>query len=341
MNWKFTLILVAIIAVLYVFFTFYEDKRPGTNDPNSDHVFAFDRNQVDGLTIFDRDQKIELARGQNNKWVLKSPLADRADQNLVDETLTNLEVLRKEDTIPGKDLGKAKLADYGLQTPRERLVITAHGGHPTEADFGNETVFSGKTYLQLAGNPDVFVVGDELKKILGKDVNAWRDHRLTDLAATDVNKLTLKNAAGEIELQKDGDHWRLVKPLAARADDTKVNDTISQLTNLTVTSFVADDKADAASYGLAEPKGTITLFTANDPKGTELLVGNVPPAPKPTPAPSLSPAAPPASPEPAPATVYARLPARQSIYTVPNSIESILALKPADLRDHSLGAREH
>ena len=333
MNWKFTLILVAIIGALYLFFTYYEENLPPATE---DHVFAFDRNQIDGLTILDHDQKIELVRAKDNKWQVKSPLSDRADQNLVDQVLTNLEVLRKDDTISGKDLGKGKLADYGLQTPRERLVITAHGGHTTEADFGNETIFAGKTYLQLVGTPDVLVVGDELKKLLGKDVNAWRDHRLTDLAATDVNKVVVKSSAGEIELQKDADHWKLVKPLAARADDTKVNDAISQITNLTISGFVADDKAADASYGLAEPKGTITLYTPEDSKGTELLVGNNPPAPKPTPAPSPALTGTPAPEEPAPAVVYARLPARQSIYTVPNSIETILALKPADLRDHSL-----
>ena len=335
MNWKFTLILVAIVVAFYFFFDFYENKQPGQDDPNRDHVFAFDRNHINGLTITDHDRKIELVRDKDNRWSLKSPVTDRAEQSLVDQVMTSLEVLRKDDTIPGKEVGKGKLADYGLQSPRERLLITADGGHTTEADFGNETVIDGKTYLQVAGTGDVLVVGDELKKLLGKDVNAWREHRLTDLAATEVNKVILKNASGEIELQKDGEHWKLVKPLAARADDTKVNDTISQLTNLQISSFVADDKADAASYGLVEPKGTITLYTPRDPKGTELLVGNNSPEPKPTPASSPAFPTPPTEEKPS-ATVYARLPARQSIYTIPTTVNDVLALKPVDLRDHSL-----
>ena len=335
MNWKFTLILIAIVVAFYFFFDFYEVKQSGTSDPNADHVFAFDRNQIDGLTITDHDRKIELVRNKDNRWSIKSPVIDRAEQSLIDQVMTNLEILRKDDTIPGKDVSKSKLTDYGLQSPHERLLITANGGHTTEADFGNETVLDGKTYLQVAGTSDVLVVSDELKKLLGKDVNAWREHRLTDLAATDVNKLILKNASGEIEIQKEGEHWKLIKPLAARADDAKVNDTVSQITNLQISSFVADDKADAASYGLAEPKGTITLFTPNDSKGTELLVGNSPPEPKSTPAASPAPATPTAE-EKIPMTVYARLPARQSIYTIPTTINDVLALKPFDLRDHSL-----
>ena len=338
MNWRFTLVLIVVVAALWAFFSFYENKQPPTLPAGEKpRVFAFDRNQIDGLTITDHDRKIELARDADHKWLLKSPVADRADQNLIDQVMTSLEILRKEDVLTGKDASKGKLAEYGLQAPRERLLMTAHGGHQTEALFGNETVIEGNTYLQLQGLAEVFVVGDELKKLLGKDVNAWRDHRVTDLAATDVNKLVLKDAAGEIELQKDGEHWKLVKPLAYRADDAKVNDTISQITNLTVSSFVADDKADAASYGLAEPKGTITLHTAKDPKGTELLIGSAPVEPKAAPAPSPTLAlATPASTEAPASTLYARLPSRQSIFTVPNTIGAVLALKPADLRDHSL-----
>lgn len=339
MNWKFTLVLVAIVAALYLFFTYYENKLPTPPAPGElAHVVSLDRNQIDALTITDHDQKIELTRGADNKWLMKSPVADRADQDLIDQVMTNLEILRKEDTLSGKDVGKGKLADFGLQTPRERLVVTAHGGHTTEFLFGNETVLDGKTYLQLAGVDDIYVVGDELKKLLGKDVNAWRDHHLTNIAATDVTKLVLKNPTGEIELQRDGQHWKLLKPLMARADDAKINDTISQITNAQISSFIADDKADAASYGLAEPKGTITLFTEKDPKGIELLVGNAPAEPKATPTPAASPTLPEPSPanEKAAATVYARMPSRQSIYTIPNTIVPLLELKPAELRDHSI-----
>ena len=337
MNWKFTLLLLALVVAFIAFFQFYENKQGSTDDRRDKGtlVFAVDRNQIDALTVYDHDQKIELARGEGNKWTLKSPVADRADQNVIDQVMTNLEILRKVDILSGRDV--SKLSDYGLQTPRARLLITAHGGHQTEMLFGNETVFEGRSYLQLKGVKDVYVVGDELKKLLGKDVSAWRDHRLTDLVATDVTRLVLKDAAGEIEAQKNGEHWKLVKPLAARADDAKFADTVSQLTNLEAISFVADDKADAAAYGLSEPKGTITLYTAQHPQGVELIVGGSPSEPKPSP--SASPTAA-ATPTPTPAvpagSVYVRMPSRQSVYAVASTINQLLALKPADLRDHSL-----
>ncbi len=275
MNWKPTAHPPRIAAaLLYVFFAYYEVKQPNTKDAtdNAARLTTLDRSDIDGLVITDRDTKIDIRRDVDH-WTMKSPLADRADTTLVEQLLTSLETTHKEDTISAGDVSKGKLADYGLQSPHEKLQVIPHDGKPIEYDFGNETAVDGKTYMQTAGQGEVVVVGDEIKKLLQKAVNDWRDHRVTNVAATDVNKFTVKNPAGEIELQRDGEHWKITKPLAARGDDGKINDLVSQVTNLTVSTFVADDKADAASYGLAEPRGTITLYTAKEPKGIALMIG--------------------------------------------------------------------
>jgi hypothetical protein len=330
--------LLVVAAALYAFFALYENKQPGTREAteNASHIYTADRAQIDGLVITNHDVKIDLRR-QNGHWAMKVPLADSADQALIDEAITDLEMMRKDETIPAKDFegNKSKLQEFGLQSPKVQLAVAAHGdSKPIDLAFGNDSPIEGKAYLQVGGSSGpVYVVGDELKKVLEKDVNAWRDHRLTDLAATDVTKLTIKNAAGEIDLQRTSDHWKIVKPLDARADDQKVNDLVAQVTNLPIQSFVADDKANAATYGLADPRGIITLYTPADPKGTELMIGASPAAPATTPAPSAAGIAPPPAKEAD--TVYARLPARQSIYTVSKSIEDVLKTKPNDLRDRT------
>jgi hypothetical protein len=79
-----------------------------------------------------------------------------------------------------------------------------------------------------------------------------------------------------MELQKQGDHWQIVKPLRARADDQKVNDFIAQITTSRIAQFVADDAGDLHPYGLTEPRGTVTIFTDNDKQGQILQIGGVP-----------------------------------------------------------------
>ena len=119
-----------------------------------------------------------------------------------------------------------------------------------------------------------------------------------------------------MELQKKGDHWEIVKPLRARADDQKVGDLFAQVTTARIEKFVADDRGDLRPYGLAEPRGSVTLFTQEDKQGQVLQIGGVPEKEK--------------------EQVYVRFAARNAVYTLPKKIEEALNTKPNDLRDRHL-----
>jgi hypothetical protein len=119
-----------------------------------------------------------------------------------------------------------------------------------------------------------------------------------------------------MELEKKADHWEIVKPLRARGDDQKIGDLLAQITTARIEQFVAEDRGDLHPYGLAEPRGAITLFTANNKEGQMLQIGGVPEKTK--------------------DQVYVRFAARNAVYTLPKKIEEVLATKPSDLRDRHL-----
>ena len=119
-----------------------------------------------------------------------------------------------------------------------------------------------------------------------------------------------------MELQKEGEHWEIVKPLRARGDDQKIGDLIAQVTTAQIEQFVADDHGDLRPYGLVEPRGSITLFSSDDKQGRMLQIGSPSDKKK--------------------NEVYVRFSPRSFVYTVPKKVESILDLKPNDLRDQHL-----
>ena len=119
-----------------------------------------------------------------------------------------------------------------------------------------------------------------------------------------------------MEVEKKGHNWEIVKPLKARGDDQKINDLLAQVTTAQIQQFVAEDRGDLRPYGLAEPRGSITLFSGDDKTGQTLQIGGVPEKEK--------------------EQVYVRFTARHAVYTLPKKIEELLAVKPADLRDRHL-----
>ncbi len=189
-------------------------------------------------------------------------------------------------------------------------------------------------YVRFQNSKQTFLARQSVKKDIDKKPEEFRDRKLTDLTTAQVRRMTLKTPAGEMELEKKSDHWDILKPLRARADDQKVGDLISQITTAQIQQFVADDRGDLRPYGLAEPRGSITLYDlepkkgqkvelgesikvfGQEAKGQTLQIGSVPEKEK--------------------DQIYARFTPRGAVYTLPKKIEEILNTKPANLRDYHL-----
>jgi hypothetical protein len=336
MNWRNTLILAIIALAGVAYFRFFEMKWPSTEEARrqSQNMVNFDRTKIDGIVIQNGDQKIEIRRS-DNKWRLETPIKDQADTALVDTLLSDLENWQKEGTIPAKEIDsdKSKLAEYGLNNPKLKLKLLGHD-RPPEILFGKDAAMEGRMYVRFQNSKETFLTGQSVKKDIDKKPEEFRDKKLTDLSSAQVRRVVLKTPAGEIELEKKDTNWEILKPLRARADDQKVNDLISQVTSARIGQFVADDRGDLRPYGLAEPRGSITLFdqeqkkdqkieigesikvAGRDDKGQTLQIGAIPEKEK--------------------EEVYVRFAPRGSVYTLPKKIEEILNTKPADLRDNHL-----
>jgi hypothetical protein len=336
MNWRNTLILTVIALAVFGYFRFFEMKRPSTEEAKrqAQNVVNFDRSKIDAIVIQNGDQQIEIRR-RDNKWRLETPIKDQADGALVENLLSDLETWQKEGTIAAKDIqtDKSKLAEYGLSNPKLKLKLLGRD-KPPEILFGKDAALEGRMYVRFQNSKETFLATQSVKKDIDKKPEEFRDKKLTDITNAQVRRIALKTPAGEMELEKRGDHWDILKPLRARADDQKVGDLIAQITTARIQQFVADDRGDLRLYGLAEPRGSITLYEqeqkkdqkvelgnsikvfGRDDKGQTLQIGSVPDKEK--------------------DQIYARFTPRGSVYTLPRKIEEILNAKPADLRDYHL-----
>jgi hypothetical protein len=318
MKWKSTLVLFVIAAGVFAYLFFVERNRPGTEEAarQAQNVVNFDRDKIDGVVIQNGDDKIDIRR-HNDKWRLETPIKDQADASLVTSLLSDLENWQKDASISAKEMeaDKNRLADYGLANPKLRLRLVGQGA-PPEIFFGKDAALEGKMYVRFENSKETFFASQSVRKAIDKKPEDFRDRKLTDLIMAQVVRAVLKTPAGEMELQKTGDHWDIVKPLRTHADDQKVSDMIAQVTTARIEQFVADDSGDLHPYGLAEPRGSLTLFAQGDKQGQTLRIGSVPEKEK--------------------EQVYVRFSPRGFVYTLPKKIEEILNNKPNDLRDRHL-----
>ncbi len=321
MKWKATLVLLIVTAGVFTYLFLVERNAPNTADAarEAQNVLNFTGDKITGITIQNGDDRIDIRR-HDDKWRLETPIKDQADAAAVNNLLGDLENWQKDATISAKEMeaDKSKIADFGLAQPKLRLKLSGEKA-PPEILFGKEAALEGKMYVRFANSKETFLVNQSVKKAIDKKPEDFRDRKLTDLIMAQVVRVVLKTPAGEMELQKTGDHWDIIKPLHTRADDQKVGDLIAQVTTARIQQFVADDKGDLHPFGLAEPRGSITLFTQDDKPGAAgqmLQIGSAPEKEK--------------------DQVYVRFASRGFVYTLPKKIEEILNVKPDDLRDRHL-----
>src|SRR5213592_1458176 len=329
MKWKTTLVLFVIAAGVFAYLFFVERNRPGTEEATrqAQNVVNFSRDQVNGVVIQNGDDTIDIRR-RDDKWRLEIPIKDQADGSVVNNLLLDLENWQKDAAISAKEMeaDKNKLADYGLANPKLRLKLIGPDT-PPEIFFGKDAALEGKMYVRFGNSKETFLASQSVKKAIDKKPEDFRDRKLADLIMAQVVRVVLKTSAGEMELQKKGDHWDILKPLHTRADDQKVSDLIAQVTTARIQQFVAGDGGDLHPYGLAEPRGSLTVFAQDDKsasrtdssrgeQGQTLQIGGVP--------------------EKGKDQVYVRFSPRAFVYTLPKKIEEILNSKPNDLRDRHL-----
>lgn len=318
MNWRTTFVLAAIVLAVFAYFRFFELKQPSTEEAKrqAQNVVNFDRAKIDGVVIQNGDDKIEMRR-RDNKWRLEIPIKDQADGSLIENLLSDLENWQKDATISAKEIeaDKSKLNEYGLSKPKLRVKLLGQD-RPPEIFFGKDAALEGKMYVRLEDSKETFLAAQTVKKDAEKKPEEFRDRKLTDLSTAQVSRVVLKSAAGEMELEKKNDHWEILKPLRARGDDQKIADLIAQVTTAQIQQFVAADQGDLHPFGLAEPRGAITLFSKDDKQGQLLQIGGISQKEK--------------------DQVYVRSASRGFVYALPRKIEEVLNTRPDDLRDRHL-----
>ena len=315
MKPKNTILLFVVAAGLFAFIYFYENKLPTTDQAaeNGKHVVSLDADAIEGITITNNEDKIEL-RKDGLQWEMTAPVKDRADSMAVNQLMTGLDMLNVDNSfaVEGKGNDKTSLKELGLETSSVRVKFSGKNV-PPEILFGKDAAVEGKMYVRLDGSKTVFVVNNDLRSQLQKKADDFRDRKLMDIDAKQVGKFTVKSAAGEISMVKERGDWSIDKPLKARGDSQKINDLIAQTINAHIDTF--ENGANENAYGLNEPEGTITL-TVEGGQPAALQIGHAVEKDK--------------------EKVYAKLSTRKSVYTLSKNIGNVLNIKPNDVRDRHL-----
>jgi len=100
--------------------------------------------------------------------------------------------------------------------------------------------------------------------------------QVVQIAPDDVTSLAITLPQGSIQLARQDGAWRLVSPLQARADESRIRRALSQLDPLTAQRVLPGSTATplpVADFGFNQPRGTLSV-TTKEGRTTTLQFGD-------------------------------------------------------------------
>jgi hypothetical protein len=237
-------------------------------------VFKFTAADVKDIRVKAGDIAWQAGRDESG-WLLKAPVAARADKGKIDALLEALSGLKAKAFV-AEAKTEAAVKGYGLEKPEYEVALSL----PSES---REIVFAlhkkgEASYATTSQSTKIITFEGTLLADLDRKVDELRDRKVAEFYSWDANRIALKRGGVEIAAVKekpgDADKWLLEGPAKEEADRTKVEDFLRKIEGLEAAAFV-DQPGPPAAYGL-DPGEEIRIRT-KDLQGKEkeivLLVG--------------------------------------------------------------------
>lgn len=260
MNSRATWRIFLTAVGLFLFIMLFERRQLDSEDraKKREKIFpTLDSTTVNLIEVRLTNQVIRAER-TNGVWRLLTPPYP-AQSTPIETLLTEFAKAERRDMISPSQLtaNKEKLSNFGLEPPLASIVVT-QGTNRFHLQIGKRQPLSDEEiYAQPAGSPEVIVTSSTLAKLIPASANEWRSPMLLNLSDRVFDHLQIRSGQRLLEFQRDpaAQIWRISKPVAARANNERINELLKTLTTARVSEFVTDSPAaDLERYGLQAPE---------------------------------------------------------------------------------------
>ena len=274
MKTKQLLILGCIFVVLAIAVLIFEnpfgksdyEKKVETATP----LFPdFDKEQVAKIEIIATDGTATLVK-QDSNWTVASMDNYPADSEGVAELLTKVGEFKNTQRVSDNPEKQAEFevdstgVEAKLMDENDKLLAHLFVGKTTPGFLSS--------YVRPADANDVYVAKGYLQSVFNKGTRTWKDRTIFDFNKGNVTELNISSPEEMIELRLDANGvWQMLKPEAAAANTTEVDNLLTTLSGLDTDDF-AEAQDDLAEYGLDTSESVISAVL-NDGTTATLYIG--------------------------------------------------------------------
>ena len=328
MNFRTTLIIIFLLAGIggayFLFFQESPDETSSNEKPTIHQVYGIAREKVQQVEVTFADtayQNLKLVKDATGNWQLESPFRSDADSEKVNQMLDDMLNKRVKQTLE-----VTELTQYGLDTPSITLSLWTEKASPATTFFIGKKAINFSVYAKERSEAHIFLIESSALNDLTKAPTDLRDQSVIKFNAETVSNIQFSHrdkdstsGSSTINCEKRLDTWHVTYPIEAKADVQEIENLLSELRALQVSTFEADNTAANVAArleksGLDTPRIQVKLTDGNNTYALD--IGSVVPSENGT-----------------QEHVYVKAVPQESIYTVSDDIYKLLNKSVFDLRD--------
>ena len=269
------ILLVLLLAVLVVLTkkNSTADADSGSSDSGADaeKVVDFSKDDVTALSFRINGETVSFTKTAGDDdtdiWTYDQEDGFPLDESKITSVLSSLSSMTAERVIEDDEIDS--MADFGLETPSQEVVVTA-GDEKTTIHVGDKNS-SSRYYIYLNDDTSkVYLVSTSLGTMFPSDMMEWATtesmpsvtaENITKLQVEGENGYTLTKEVSAADSALQTDEWQVVDADGAAhgGDADSIGTMTSAVTSLSFGDLVTYNASDLSQYGLDQPKTTIRV----------------------------------------------------------------------------------
>ncbi|MCH2060919.1 MAG: DUF4340 domain-containing protein [Verrucomicrobiales bacterium] len=316
MTTRTTAIIAAITVVVAVYMFVIDHNYNDTESRNFSAIPVSNTDEIGELKITSASGTIILERDSKDKdnWNMTAPVNDRADAKQIEELLTTLVNLKKQQDIKGENA--PSIDTMGLNDPDLELTLGGLDGKQIGIlKFGNDAGFVDSIYARWEEETP-FACWSDARLLAEVAHDALRDIRLLAIPVEKMWRVKVQQgteASLVMEGKPENSPWIITKPLRTGADPDAVSARRALIANLSASGFI-DNPDSEVTAAFATGSKTVSVWRRSITGPVRMQLAKSPDG----------------------KTGYAKVSDRAPVFRIDPKLIDEIGINPNDLRDKRL-----
>jgi hypothetical protein len=316
MTTRTTAIIATITAVVAFYLLVIDPNFSDFENRDFSAIPVSNAADIGQLKITSASGVIVLQRDRKNKknWKMTAPVNDRADAKQIEELLTALINLKKQQDIEGEN--SPSMESMGLNDADLELALGGIDGNKIGVlKFGNEAGFVDSIYARWEEDTP-FACWSDVRLLAEVAHDALRDIRLLSIPVEKMWRVKVQRgteASLVIESKPVNSPWIITKPLRTGADPDAVSERRAIIANLSASGFIDNPDSEVTAAFATDTK-TVSVWRRSITGPVRLQLVKSPDG----------------------KTGYAKVSDRAPVFRIDPQLVDAIGINPNDLRDKRL-----